>query len=170
MKIMEAYDYKSKYDTQFDNSSYIKFYPFIGKYYNCISPKVMVLGESLYINPNIPDKKLTNKLLTELNNDIYLTRYVFVDDYFPEIRPNGTHPYQWIRCYRYTAAMITGKDYHFSEHIWDYLSFYNFFQTNVGKGSKGKEYISIKIIQIQLFGIFLILPKAFHMNGIMMNF
>jgi hypothetical protein len=111
---VETYDYTSEYDNKPDNSQFIKFYPFIGKKYKTISHKIMVLGESHYIDPNIPDEQLTEKQLADWDNDKYNSRYVFVDDYFPEIRSNGTHPYHWIRCYRNTAAMITGIIYLFT--------------------------------------------------------
>ena len=144
---MDEEKYKNELDKELRKSSFIKFFPFIGKKYKSIFPKIMILGESHYIDPNIPEEEITEELLEEWNSDKYSTRYVFLDEYFPGIRENGTHPYQHIRCYRYTAAMITGKDYHKSDYIWDYLSFYNFFQINVGKGSKGKEYINERSIE-----------------------
>jgi len=145
---METYGYENDLDAIFDKTEYIKFYPFIGKKYNEIYPKILVLGESHYIglDPNNP-VSITDKQLEEWDNDKYSSRYVFSDDYFPEIREDGTHPYHHIRCYRNTATMITGKDYHFSDYVWDYLSFYNFFQKNVGVGAKGKEFINEKLIE-----------------------
>ena len=71
----------------------------------------------------------------------------FFYEYLAGITENGTHPEQYIKCYRNFAAMITGKDYHSSDYIWDYLSYYNFFQKHVGKGSKGKEYINEELIE-----------------------
>ena len=144
---MESSNYENELDFEFSKSTFINFFPFVGCKYKDISPKIMVLGESHYINPNIPEEDLTEELLKELNQDRYSTRSVFFEDYFPNIRENGTHPCQHVRCYRYTAAMITGKEYHKSDYIWDYLSFYNFFQIYVGKGSKGKKYINEKSIE-----------------------
>ena len=141
---METYDYTSEYDAHFAGSAYIKFYPFVGKKYSSAVPKIMVLGESHYIDPNLA---ITDGVLKEWADDIAATRYVLVDDYFGELKSDGTHPYQWVRGYRNTAAMITGQDYHRSDFIWDSLSFYNFFQIYVGKGSNGKEYINETAIE-----------------------
>ena len=114
---MENDKYKNEYDKEFSKSPFVKFFSFVGSKYKDISPKIMILGESHYIDPNIPEKDITDELLEEWNHDIYSTRSVFLDEYLPKIRENGTHPYQHVRCYRYTAAMITGKDYHISDFI-----------------------------------------------------
>ena len=129
-------------DDVFDKSEYIKFYPFIGKKYKEISPKILVLGESHYFPPNVTDIEMK-----EFDNEKLTSRIVLLGEYISEIRENGTHPCQYIRCYRYTAAMITGKDYHFSDYIWNYLSFFNFFQKHAGRGSKGKEFIDEILIE-----------------------
>jgi hypothetical protein len=142
---MELCEYISDCENAFNKSKYIRFYPFIGKGYKEMSPKIMVLGESNYIDPKIPVP--TKEQLEEWNNNKDSSHYVIFEDYFPEIRENGTHPYQHIRCYRYTATMITGKDYNHSDYIWNYMSFYNFFQKHVGIGAKGKEYINDKLIE-----------------------
>jgi hypothetical protein len=138
--------YENELDVEFSKSKYISFFPFIGKKYPEAIPKIMVLGESHYIDPNIPDEEITQEQLKEWDNDNYYSRSVFLDDYFPDIREDGTHPNKWIKCYRNTSAIISGKGYHVSDYIWDYLSFYNFFQNNVGKGAKGKEYINTNVI------------------------
>ena len=106
--------YEHELDTEFRKSEYIKYFPFIGKKYMDITPKIMILGESYYIDP--------------------------------EIRKDGIHPNKRVKCYRNTSAVISGKDYHVSDYIWEYLSFYSFFQNHVGKGAKDKGYINSDII------------------------
>jgi len=143
---MEILSYGNDLEEAFDKSEYIKFYPFIGKEYKEISPKILVLGESHYFPPNVTDIEMK-----ECDDDKFTSRNIFFDGYFLELekRKDGTLPYEYkyIRCYRNTATMITGKDYHSSDYIWNYLSFYNFFQKHVGRGSKNKEFINEILIE-----------------------
>jgi hypothetical protein len=142
---MDDIELKNELDREFSKNGFIKFFPYIGKKYKETSPKIMVLGESHYIG----DKSKTDEQIEEDNRDNYSTRKVFFYEYLdPEaFGENGTHPDPYVRCYRNFAAMISGKGYHDSDYIWDYLSFYNFFQKYIGKGSKGKEYKNDDLIK-----------------------
>jgi hypothetical protein len=146
---MEIFSCENDLDDVFDKSEYIKFYPFIGKKYKEISPKILVLGESHYFKPDV-----TVSEMNEFDNDKSISRNYFLDEYLTGLgnSKNGTLPegpdgYKHIRCYRNTASMITGKDYHFSDYIWNYLSFFNFFQKHVGRGPKNKEFINEILIE-----------------------
>jgi hypothetical protein len=126
-----------KYDSLFLESKTIKFWPYIGSYYDDIYPKILVLGESHYA-PSAKDAEA----LKQINNNHNCTRETIVNEYLSDLSPSGTHWAHYVRCYRYTAAMIAGLDYHKSDFMWGYLSFYNFFQGIVGVNSKDKKYIS----------------------------
>ena len=144
---MDNYDYSSEYDNEFDKSNLIKFYPFVGSKYKSKSPKIMILGESHYFDPNLDISNLNKEQLDELDGDKYYSRAVIINDYFSSIRENSTNPNKWIQCYRYTSAMIAGKGYHLSDYVWDYISFYNFFQKSIGHGAGSQKFITEELIE-----------------------
>jgi hypothetical protein len=129
------------FDKTFEEYEHLNFFPYIGKKYNKAYPKIMLLGESHYT-----DKDATDDDIEEQNNDTHRTREVF-ENYFMNMRPNNTHPDNWIKCYRNCAAMIAGHGYHESDYIWEYLAYYVFFQEIVGKYSKGKKLITNELIK-----------------------
>jgi hypothetical protein len=124
-----------KYDALFAHSSTIKFWPWVGDLYDAAHPKILVLGESHY-SPYATDEKLLN----EINADRNVTRTTLSDEYLGDINENGTHSAHYVRCYRNTAAMITGQEYRRSDYVWNRLAFYNFFQGIVGTSSHDKKY------------------------------
>ena len=128
------------FDDELVKSKNIKYLPYIGKEYINEKSRILILGESHYISEE------DYKDIKNVNLDKNFTRSIFLDCYFPEIRDDGSHPYDWVRCYRNTAAMITGEDYCSSDYIWQKLAFYNFFQSIVGVGSKSKDYINDALI------------------------
>jgi hypothetical protein len=137
---MLDYTLDETFDCELVKSKYIKYLPYIGKKYKDQKSRILILGESHYISEE------DYKDIKTINKDKYFTRSIFLDCYFPEIRDDGSHPYDWVRCYRNTAAMITGKYYNSSDYIWQNLAFYNFFQSVVGVGSKGKDFITDELI------------------------
>lgn len=143
---MKADIFSTEYDTKFRESTHIKFLPFVGKKYKDLKSKILILGESHYLNPYLEPNEIESYRI-ESNNDIFSTRNTFIDEYFSELRDDGSHPHQHIRSYRYTAAMITGKEYHNSDYIWEHLSFYNFFQEVIGKNAKDKSFITEELIE-----------------------
>ena len=114
-------------------SNLINFLPYVGPKYLETKNKILVLGESHYG---------AQKENTRRN----FTRDVIEDDYLSAVSEGKRHP--WIKCFRYTAAMITGKGYHESDYIWEELAFYNFFQEVVGdNGHADKKFITSELIE-----------------------
>ena len=144
---MEKYGYSSDFDSLFEKSEFIKLYPFVGRNYQNMSTKIMVLGESHYIDPELDISNYSEAQLKELDDDKYYSRSVLMDDYFANIREDGTNPNKWIQCYRNTAAMITGMEYHDSDYVWNNLSFYNFFQSSIGHGAGSQKFITPELIE-----------------------
>jgi hypothetical protein len=107
----------------------IKFLPYIGDNYLISNPKILILGESHYTNEDLSQKIY---LLDEHNNDINTTRDV-VEDYYSKALKD-------------MAAILTNRVID-NDYIWDYISFYNFFQKYVGFKSKGKSLIDESLIQ-----------------------
>jgi len=137
------FDYSPDYsfDKKFKKDKLIKFYPYVGKDYKDQKIKILILGESHYIEKDELSK------LEEYNADISLTRGILIENYFANIRKDKTNPYPYVKCFRNTAAMITNKEYHCSDNIWRKLAFYNYFQKIVGVGAKGKEFIDESLIE-----------------------
>lgn len=127
----------NSFDDKFRQSRYIKVLPYIGEGYFSSNIKILVLGESLYWNKD-GDLDLTNCV----RNNIY--------DYGESVRDDGTTPSgHWVgvKPFRNTAAVITGKDYHHSDHIWGKLAFHEFFQITAGKNADDKSKINNETIQ-----------------------
>ena len=93
----------------------VNFFPFIGKKYFFSYPKILILGESHYF-----PKSIEIKDFQKWDKDHYRTREVIADD-----DNEG---------YINTAALIA-MDKKDNKWIWDYVSFYNFFQKHVGHGN-----------------------------------
>lgn len=120
-------------ENELNNSERIKFLPYVGKYYDTVPRKILILGESHYGKQ-------------ERNNYRRLTRDVVELDYLADVKQGKKNT--WIRCYRNTAAVLTGKGYYSSEYVWNDLSYYNFFQQVVGdKDHKDKKYITNQLIE-----------------------
>lgn len=137
---METVDIDESYDSKLKQQKHINFLPFVGKEYNKSTPRILVLGESHYIDDI--------EMFEKDNNDHLLTRDFFMQDYLGEIRDDGSHPYKFVRCWRNTAAMIAAKGYPYSDFIWNKLAFYNFFQRIVGVESEDKKYINDDLIEL----------------------
>lgn len=114
-------------------SKLINFLPYVGPKYLETKNKILVLGESHY---GAQDK----------NTHRNFTRDVVEDDYLSAVSEGKLYP--WIKCYRNTAATITGEGYHESDYIWKELTFYNFFQEVVGdENAADKKFITPELIE-----------------------
>jgi hypothetical protein len=115
----------NSFDDKFRQSRYIKVLPYIGEVYFSSNIKILVPGESLYWDKD-GDLNLTNCV----RNNIY--------DYGESVRDDGTSPSgHWVgvKAFRNMAAVISGKDYHHNDHIWEKLTFHEFFQITAGKNA-----------------------------------
>jgi hypothetical protein len=107
----------------------IKFLPYIGDNYLNNNPKILILGESHYTNEDLSQKMY---LLDEYDNDKNATRDV-VENYTSIALKN-------------MAAILTNRVID-NDYIWDYISFYNFFQKYVGFSSSDKSLIDESLIE-----------------------
>jgi hypothetical protein len=132
------------FDVKFEKEKNIKFYPYVGDYYDEANPKIMVMGESHYISVDLKGKE---DELIKLNNYTNTTREAIDEQYRP---------------FAYTVSMLTNTVVQ-NEWAYEMLAFYNFFQKYVGYGSADKSLIDDSLIeqsQKALFSIIEILkPK-----------
>lgn len=123
------------FDSQFEQSGNIKFYPYVGGNYNTSLPKILILGESHYISGELTP---TQKEIDSWNNDINTTRDAVEDGYKP---------------YKNTVSLLTNSVIN-NDWIYDNISFYNFFQKYVGIGSSDKSMIDLDLIQLSQIAFF----------------
>ena len=107
------------FDAIFTKDKNINFFPFIGDYYMDNCPRIMVLGESHYLNKEEEGNK---KVLRKWNIYHDLTRESFKEEYKP---------------YSYTISMLTNLVIE-NNLAYEKFVFYNYFQKIVGYGSSDK--------------------------------
>lgn len=137
---MENFESSVDFDVQLKKVPGLRFLPFVGKKFSTASPRIMVLGESHYQGSE-------DEAHMSPEEHLSFTRDIVSGTYLQDIQPDGTHPTSNIRCFRYTAAMITGREYHDSDSIWEKLAFSNFFQDYVGVSPKDKSKIGDPLIE-----------------------
>jgi len=114
-------------------SETIKFLPYIGENYFNSNQKILVLGESHYGSQ-------------KMNSYPMWTRDVIEKEYLQDLAKGIKN--SWIKCFRTTAEILTGKEYSCSDYIWKDIAFYNFFQETVGDSNpRDKKYITAELIE-----------------------
>ena len=137
------------YDTQLKQAKHVNFLPYIGEKYAQTSQKILVLGHSHYaVDADSPEE------MEKWDIDTERTRTVITEEYREGIADNGTHPYSYVRCFRYMAAALTGKDYHNSDDKWDELAFYEFYQKHAGTTHNSRQNITPELTEISKKALF----------------
>jgi hypothetical protein len=119
----------TSFDSQFEQTGFIKFYPFVGDKYNVSIPRILILGESHYISSELSPSKEEIETWNEDNNT---TRDAVEEGYKP---------------YKNTVSLLTNAVID-NEWIYENIAFYNFFQKYVGIGSSDKSLIDLDLIEL----------------------
>lgn len=120
-------------ETELLEAENIKFLPYIGENYQEASHRILILGESHYGSQALNSYRMWTKDLVQ-------------KEYLQDIAKGHKNP--WIKCFRNTAEILTGKGYNNSDYLWKDLAFYNFFQESVGdSGFRDKKYITQELIE-----------------------
>lgn len=117
----------TSFDGQLSRSDVVNFLPYVGVKYRTEKRRILMVGESHYGS-------------LERNSNRSLTRSVVEDDYLKASK-NGRR-YNWTKCFRRVAAMVSNGDYYNSDAEWQKLCFYNFFQTVIGTSPKDKSFLT----------------------------
>ena len=123
---------------EFDNSTSVNYWPYIGNGYFSSSVKILILGESHYCpDPSNKKEERTNELIiSDYLDQNYSRNFCSFMDY-PKWIPLPKNSY--LKGFRNTARMLAQnfeKQDQCCDYVWENLAFFNFFQKPVAPNPK----------------------------------